>query len=484
MGFTLVEVIIVVVLVGIVTLISGNVLSISLGTIQHSIDEFRFQSDVRFAAGWAVSRIRYATAIFTVPEGSFRPDNLAPGWNYYGVEQVTAGGGPASRIVHYIWDPNIGANGDHILPPTEIVPPRPGISYRVVFSKKRRLINYPYEHLKEGDLLDFDIAGFVRGKTTPYMVIEGTTLPANALQAVDNGTESHPATAIAYRRDELPPAYVGHIALVLDLSGSMAWDLNGRPRVDILREAAEDLLIALSSQSNIDISIIRFRWHADFDSTHPGTWMNIQQGVTTPGPHNLLTQIRALEPSGTTNTGDGLRRAYHQLWEHSNNLVSGIPRRYVILMVDGDTNTATVNPMYDNRMPLPEDYFYGNGNVGLRWMDVDHYLTVRNIATAVPIQLVLHTLAHLVPFAGGYVEFWGEKLIEDDFATPYVIAFSNSVSNAGAANVGGAFGLDPNDPDDAEHFFTAMDGPALIEAFDSIKRSILNDLWHLNGPSL
>ena len=110
-GFTLVEVVIVVVLVGFIMLIGGNLLDLSVRSLRDSISEFKFQSDVRFAAGWATSRIRFATAVFTVPEGSFRDDNLDDGWNYYGVEQTTVGSSPASRIMHYTWDPNKPPNG-------------------------------------------------------------------------------------------------------------------------------------------------------------------------------------------------------------------------------------------------------------------------------------------------------------------------------------------------------------------------------------
>jgi len=485
LGLTLVELIIVITLIGIVLSIGGNVLLFSFRSLQNSISEFQFQSDVRFASGWATSRIRYATAVFTVPEGSFRRDNLANEWNYYGVENDTTGSSPVSRIVHYTWNPG---NSDH--DETEIAEHREGISYRMTFSKEKEMYNGV---IWENDLLDFDILGFIRGNTTnPYMVVEGTTFAANALQAVDYGTELHRATAIAYRRDEIPGAYIGHVAMVLDVSPSMLGDmdgfdppLNGPRRIEILRDAATDMLYELAKQSNVDVSIIPFAGRAD----DPHDWENVQQSVSRPpGPDNVITQIEDLVTGtftgvfgGGTNTGDGLRRAYFQLRDHSNALVSGNSRRFVVVLIDGDTNSYSIEPTSQLTWPtvwVPEEYYFmGEGNVGFGILLIPSWASPF-FENGPPVKLV--GFWDFMDIAGGYVIKCGQRLIENDFAKAFVIVFSTTVTDDGIKNIGDAFSTDLTQP----NMFSANNASQLAQAFQTIKNSILNDLWHLNGPGL
>ena len=491
-GFTLIEVIIVVVLVGFIMLIGGNLLSLSLRSLRDSTSEFEFQSDVRFAAGWAVSRIRFATAIFTVPEGSFRDDNLDDGWNYYGVEQTSVGSSPASRIVHYTWDPNIPPSGGHHR--IEIVEPREGISFRMVFSKEKTLVGGGgvNEHLAEGDLLDFDILGYTRSNTsTPDMVVEGTTLPANAMQSVDRGTDFHEATAIAYRVDERPPAFIGHIAMVLDTSGSMDWDMDGNhpaigdTRISILEDAATTMIRDLATQSNIDLQLIPFDSWAS-----PKNWENIQLSLARPltDPDNLIYQVEELDAGGGTNTGDGLRRAYFSLRDHGQAVTSGIPRRFVIVLVDGDSNVISTVPIYDLRFPTQADYYLGEGDLTYNRMYMIWVTSglPTHWGDPAPYQLFYPSTQNLPPppifqpIVGENVKKWGGQLIANNFARAFVIVFSSTVSADGIKNIGDAFNTDLSQ----YNMFLATDPGELDAAFQAIKTSILNELWHLNGPSL
>jgi len=78
-----------------------------------------------------------------------------------------------------------------------------------------------------------------------------------------------------------------------------------------------------------------------------------------------------------------------------------------------------------------------------------------------------------------YVEVWGHRMV-DDGVTAYFIVFSNSVTGTGIDTVRQALRLDVDDP----KMFRANDGNQLEVAFQSIKNSILSDLWHLNGPGI
>jgi len=499
-GLTLVEIIAVVALMGIVTIIGFNVLRFSLRSLDGSLDEFQFQSDVRRAASLATNRIRHASAVFTIPEGSFREDNLAPNWHYYGVQQGTKGAGPSSRIVNFIWNPSTQKHDR-----TEIAPFREGITYRMVFSKDSDLFG---DSLAENSLLDFDIVGFVRGNNfTPYMTVEGATLGANSLQTVDNGTDLHQATAIAYRHDS-SNAYVAHIALVLDCSGSMGRDINDLPsgnpgftppiRMDILKEAATDMIHELSAHSNVDMVIIEFETDANHGGLHwiatrrpkLHIWRNVQQDTA-----GLIDQIETMNAAGNTNTGDGIRRAYYELLDHGNALTAGEPKRYMILMVDGDTNTASIEPTtFQLDFPLDKGiYRYGRGNVrpyhiGTVMQNGRHirvglcetYAYGSIAPTANPIAAVMTLQSTLLPFAAGYVTAWGQKIMEDDFVIPYVVVFTSTVTPAGVLNVRSAFNL----AEDDEKFFHATQLGQLEGAFADITESIINDLWRLNGPGL
>ena len=499
-GLTLVEIIVVVALMGIVTSIGVNVLRFSLRSIGNSLNEFQFQSDVRRASSLCTSRIRYASAVFTIPEGSFRRDNLAPNWHYYGVEQGTKGGGPSSRIMHYTWNPSAQDHDE-----TVVADFREGVRYNMVFSKEIDLFS---DNLVENSLLDFDIEGFVRGsKTTPHMVVKGTTLAANALQTVDNGTDLHQATAIAYRFDG-SSAYTAHIALVLDRSGSMGRDINDFPvghesftppiRMDILKDAALDMIYELSAHSNVDMVIIEFDTEANNGGLHwistsrpkRHIWRNVQQDTA-----GLIDQIETMPPIGNTNTGDGIRRAYYELLDHGNALTTGDPKRYIILMVDGDTNTASLEPTtFQLDFPLDKgNYLLGRGNVRpyhqgtvmqngrmIRVSLCETFAIDPVTPSSNPFSLVMTTQSTLLPFAAGYVTVWGQKIVEDDFAIPYVVVFTSTVTPAGVFNVRSAFNL----AEDDDNFFHATQKGQLEGAFADITQSIINDLWQLNGPGL
>ena len=484
-GFTLIELSIVVVFIGLVFLIGANMFKLSARSLEMGNREFGLQTNVRVAAQTALSKVRYSTAIFTIPQSSFNGTNLERRWDYFGIEETTLNGKPASQIVQYTWNEALGKHKQAI-----IVEPRENITYSLVFSKDITVsaVSSDNSEIYENNLLNFKIVGYLNADfSNPYITIDGGTLASNSLQVVDYGTDLDNATAIAYRSDERPSTFVGHIAIILDCSGSMAWDMEGNwpdtiefsglSRIDTLKVAAKSLLNQLAAHNNISVSLVPFSNSAN--DPQPFVSTKLENA-------SLISQIDLLSPFGGTNTGDAIRRAY---WQLRNETVppGAIAKNYLIVLVDGDTTYCSINQYtmedYDlYRLPSASDYFWGDGNIandyfGL-YFDEDASEPLGYLFESVcPVQ-VIGTGSTFKPYTSGYVEYCGAYFKGTDFAKPYFISLSRSVSQAGINNVVDSLGIQ------LSNYFMADDLASLNTAFTSIMNDIVNELWHLNGPSL
>jgi prepilin-type N-terminal cleavage/methylation domain-containing protein len=182
-GFTLVEIMVVVALLGIVFVFASNVLNLGAKAMGASNREFELQSGVRLAAATSTEKIRYSKTIFTIPKSSFRKDNLSPNWDYFGIEDVTVDSRPASQIVQYTWNPATLVHDELIL-----VEPKPDVKYEFAFSKE-----YTYAadgSIEQQNLLNYKIVTYLNGVVSadPYISVDGQSFAANALQIIDYGT--------------------------------------------------------------------------------------------------------------------------------------------------------------------------------------------------------------------------------------------------------------------------------------------------------
>jgi prepilin-type N-terminal cleavage/methylation domain-containing protein len=126
-GFTLVEVILVMALMGIVITTCYSVLNFSYKTHKVALDEFDLQASFRLVSEQTNQISRFSTAVFTIPQSSFREDNLTDGWNYFGVMD--------GAIVAYEYKLQDGVLGHH---KRVLVPANPDVSYEIVFKESGR----------------------------------------------------------------------------------------------------------------------------------------------------------------------------------------------------------------------------------------------------------------------------------------------------------------------------------------------------------
>lgn len=447
-GFTLVEMIVVVALIPVIIGVAFSILNFGRTVHQRIIDDYILQSSIRNTLEETNRIVRYSNAMFAIPESRFYEGNLDSGWDYFGVSD------DKSQIVQYRWD---GTQGDH--EKRVIVDTQQGLLYNFVFEK----IN-PHD---EDSLLRFFIEVSVDGGAFKRMDIESELQAFNSLQIIDYGSGTDPATAIAYRTDDRPESIVGHITMVLDVSGSMNRNLSGSEsgpassrRVYILREEAKRMINEFAQEDNIDISLIPFSTSAN----NPMPFRNARTQTA-----SLLNDVDSLTAVGGTNTGDGLRRAYWQLRQHNSTLPQGVTAsNYTIILVDGVTTFASVEPVSGT----PLQYVTHANDVP------DSESEYRHRHPDNPTGQIAGIGSALDSRGEAYVDLMGGYLRNNNFSKSFVIGFSAVPAELASVNdIAQATGAYPN------RVYIAASGDDLADVFNSIREEIVNDLWHLMGPS-
>ena len=476
-GFTLIEIIVTLAIVGVIVTVAFSIVGYGRRAVKTSMDEYDFQSSARIIIDNANNIIRYATAVFTMPETSFRETNLTQGWSYIGVIDVPVGDGTGSEIVNYVYD---STSNTHIK--TVIHAAIEDVYYNLVFHKD--------DYSTNDNILNFTINCTNRGGKETTITTQLEDL--NALQVINYGTDVNPATAIAYRNDEKTMGAVANVAMVLDTSGSMAYDMDGnqggsgsyhpipvdKQRITILRSEATTLVEGFAQNKDIDVCLVPFS----------NTANNIKSFVNAKTSLQTLKQdISSLRANGGTNTADGLRRAYYALSSHNAARVGITPVNYVILLVDGETTYASI----DNNFTMPsksrnqsETNYYNNlvssiqyelddGNIRYdsSWWD-----STGGRGNIIGLGNKMHAITN------GYVDKVGDKWYKNkNFAKVYLIAFTNKSTddfNTGISKLKTACGIQD------KYTFKAQSADGLNKVFEEIRQDILYDLWFLNGPTL
>ncbi len=458
-GFTLVELIVVMALMLIV--IAGGFSMMTFGNRVFAIStrEYDLQASTRLAMEKTNQAVRYSSALFTIPQSSFREDNLSEGWDYVGLHTVTirpaAGGNPAvtgTELASFKYNTTT-----HSHDKTVLMAASETLTYKVTFHKNTpinadNLIQYKVEVFRDGEVDEYGLP-----KATVVLTSELESL--NALQVVDQGTAVDPAVALAYRTEDRPTSVMGHIAMVMDNSGSMDWDMRGNDhaavankRITILKNEATSLINGFAAEDNIQVSLVPFATTAN----NPKAFRNARTQTA-----QLLSDISGMSAIGGTNTGDGLRRAYWQLRDKEATVAAGIRvKNYCVVLVDGVTTFATVSPT--NR----SQYMTTNGNV----LNDDEYARGGQI---------IGDGSTLDPYGTAYVDQIGTLLSGSDYAKVYVIGFSARRSDLDSVNdIADACNAPP------ARVFNAADADELGTILTNIREDIINDIWHLQGPRL
>lgn len=513
-GFTLVELVIGVSLMTMVIALGFQIMSASNKITAKTINETQLQSSARLFTENINTSVRYASAIFMIPKKSFVRENLTKGWSYLGIwdnVEISEKIGNTENtiiapqaIVHIEYQPNgrpakvnegetiIENDGSFFVQKvfgyTKTDPVTGNLlKYSLVFDKNDATgVDTNLNYSLTATLLDKD-GNVVNNKH--YLDIKTELEALNSLQVINKGAALNPATAIAYRKDDRADETVAHVAMVLDTSGSMQWDMNGdsydvpedKKRISILKEKSKEFVDSLSSNESIEVGIIPFSYFGNMELNAPGTSRRkkIFQNAKY-GKEELHQYIDGLIANGATNTGDGMRYAYHELKDINDKNVNN----YLLLLVDGDTTSWTLNEWSDY-----DSYYTGPGNrefcgyfqfisydskvqffrqVGAREMSVYSFRPL----TYVGEQAVYENLID------GYVKEIAKKYTSYDFAKVYVIIFANSVTSRGVQTLKDAFVLDN------ENLFKATDEEKLHTAFEEIGKDIKKEMWYLNGPKL
>lgn len=503
-GISVAELVLAMVLMSVVLTLGIQILKVSTDGMLFTVNETQFQTDARLFAAEVNSNVRYATATFTIPKSSFREDNLTPGWNYMGImENVKI---PAEKshtkaeftakkaLVSIIAQDEEGnpeaRPGDNIIKVTGGTFIQRILGYSYV-DQKGREIDYNLVFDKGNpentdSKIEYSLKTVVRnsGLEKGYLEYDTALDSLNSLQVVHNGSSSDPAVAFAYRKGEknLTTALV---SMVLDTSGSMKWNMAGNntsnvdnQRIGILKKTATSFVEGLSDNENVSVGLFPFAGvfkpeiygTKKTDLTIDNIFKSSKNDTDV-----LKTRINSLEAYGGTNTGDSLRYSYYKAKEYQNRMSSTQNCvHYLIILIDGSTNGWSNNasgPMVHGNTNFYEgqgvhfdkgekDYQYAGGysikeNQMAAGFSGSHYLN--------------NGEAYMGKFAPKWLALKPKV---------FFIVVSNDVTSRGIEAVKSQYNISE------ENVFKATESTKLQEAFDSIKKSIKDDLWYLNGPIL
>ena len=477
-GFTLIEVVLTLAIFALVITIPTNFVLFGNKVQSLSIDETDIQASTRLTTEYINNITRFATKTHTIPRSSFQNSNDGvrdPNTSYIGI----------TKEGHVVID-KPGANlGD----PREIqyiAMKQAGIDYEITFDK---VLDSNGKQLDT--VLKFSITGKKDGKVVTQIVSDVEVL--NSLNIDYLGTPSDPAVAIAFSMVEpgsqewievSPDAY---IAMVLDVSGSMAWDMNGinnttnDKRIAILKENANKMIDRLANMDfNVYISLVPFSDNAN----NPKTFYNVNVDSELA---SIKAEINNLSANGATNTGDGIRRAYYQLKNKTDPLIASGKdysdfTQHMMVLVDGATNRET-------REITGRGWFFGY------YVTSDKH-SKKDGNTNNTVVVGNNRVVSVSENDDAYISFLGTNLIKNhtyvdegetkQVINSFVIGFSNrtadhnSLQDIGEAINGKMF----EHSGSMKPYIIATNAGELDFAFEQFEYEVENSLWVITRPQL
>lgn len=494
-GFTLVEVILTIALVGMVILGGTNLITFAIRGHKMTMNEFDVQSNIRIASQRLNTVIRDSSAVFVLHRDN--PNNLTAEWNYV---MLSPG---KDKLISYVWNSTIN---DHVV--KDLFPSMGGVTLDIEFIKNNVM--------DANRLLKFNLQVDGLGESR---TIASEIESKNSLQVVDR-SYLQKGNTLAYRTDSRldevsnSQAVVG---MVLDKSGSMADRMDGssyvydnnsnsfyHSRIKLMRQEAIRLVEGLSDYPNVYVSV------NPFDSNANGSkdMLNVKQNLdTSPGLRSIINGLRA---GGGTNTGDGIRRAYHKIKEFNElpGNTTKTNKNFMIILVDGVTTFGSCNQVYYNIIDngsyvgltgtdssnreynymgrVGYDYRYihydptktnfVDGNNGLSSSSRFPYLNNSSYIRPAGNGIFLDPIGkEYVDYIGNYVRTY--KSGTNEAIKVYVIGFSavtddyGSLEDIAKATTGETV------------YYQAGSAEALESIFNAIQKDISDALWHIGGPN-
>jgi len=441
-GFTLVEVILVLAIIGTVISLGATMLTFSIRSQDMVDEEFQIQSNIRLTSQIIGNFIKESSAIFMLNDAYFDSSNLKNEWDYFALSD------DKTQIIQYKWDSSSHTHVANVLSDAH-----PGLVYSLSFDKS-----------DEDSLL----GGFnIRAVSDSGAVKANVNNELNALNSVvvdNSGNSSNPAVALAYRTEDIPDPSKPRISvtLVLDKSGSMAWNLNGdtisngfdnsNSRFAIMKLRTVDLLNELENIGNVHVAVVTF----DDDANKSGDYHNIYR--INDYKTTLVNLVNGIpKDGGGTNIGDGMRRAYfiHNSFKTSN---TGNLLHYTIMLGDG-------NPTFWSESG--GSYLYADGNISSSNIKGTGQETTSNINSSM-----------------NYVSQVGENLYKSGSVEikTFVIGFSANPNNITRLHNIAGYVTSTTNPKIVGKYYEASSSEALQDVYKDISKQIEMDAWHIFGP--
>lgn len=473
-GFTLVELVVVIAIIGMVITTIFSLLFFGFDVYTMTAEDYSVQSDVRIAMEKTNSLVRYSRALFAVPDVTYMDDE----WSYIGLNE------DHTMIINYEWDADLEDHVEEVL-----VGPYDGVTFNIGFEKTN--------NMAKDNTLHLYFESFNSDGTVKRYDIKSGYEALNSLQVVNYGTETNPATALAYRQEQYSYEnynLIVNIAMILDVSGSMGWGLtdpndyissSNPSRISVLRTQSEMIVERFAQNTNDDVSInmslVTFSTYAKTPSIFYDVKNSSQRNT-------LLNKIGDLSANGNTNTGDGLRRGYYQLLTKQTADLAAITedtiiKNYTIILVDGESNHSSMYNTKTTTQVCTKWDKYGNCTRYKNQTTWDQFFyedngTIENCTFTSQSTSCTPGYVSSVSQANAYVALTGGYLTDPDFVTNYLVSFATDVSESEIVFIAGS----TNTPD--QRVFYATDADQLGLSFTEIQMSITNDLWHFLGPKL
>ncbi len=378
-GFTLLEMLVTVVIVGLVLVGVTSFLKNSADVSAVQNDEFYFQSDMRDSMRIIDYTIKKSSAVFTVPDRMFNdPAKRDEDWSYIG---VPVDGGNKGKVCILKYD---GKIQNWVESP--ITKNTDDIMYSIEFEK-------PANTGDEQKLLSYKLSGQPMKNGTKTRKAKTLETETEVLSASMVGNKSKPteiSIALAFRDGKKDNPKRASLTVVVDVSNSMKDIMDGgKSRMQILKEALKKLMDGLNATSsgeiNLSVCIIDYSYYATILGEEESNLGFYELAKEKDKVDHLIDDVsydRDVKFSyysnmagyyvlskrgrwGATNTADGLRLAYHVIDDYVKfNGGHGDDPNYLILFMDGAPTAHTFlsggayyygDKRFDNYVAFQED---------------------------------------------------------------------------------------------------------------------------------
>lgn len=491
-GVTLLELILALALIGIVITIGTNIFLFGNKAQTAVALEADMQANTRLVSEQINNITRFATKTHTIPASSFQ-------YSETGVRDINTSYIGITKEGNVVIDKPVEQGNPLNERNVQVLAQKmEGIDYEIVFNK-----SFDDDGNELDALLSFSIVGVRDGKIATEIVSKIDVL--NSLNIEYLGTPDDPAVALAYSMvdpgsqewiEMSPDAY---ITLVLDRSGSMAWDLRGRyftvdnQRMATLKAKAQKMIDRLANLNfNIYVSVIPFSNNANPDTSWPHDFKNLQNPTELQYVKNRIT---ALTSDGNTNTGDGIRRAYWRLKNKADSLISNGQidgyhdiTQHMMVLVDGATNleTKTVTKVNFFEWEDESHQTLADGNVSYPhgWLGNKYY-----VGSHYSFSVSTNNNDYITYFGNNRVkpykfEFEG---VQKQAINSFVIGFSSDANDhVSLEAIGNAInGKQFEQPDGTtKRYILATNADELDFAFEQFEAEVENSLWVITRPQL